>query len=159
MSHFEAISDYSEGLLQVKFELVASHLTGRPCKVIWRDRVYGVAGSTGPDDSGIWGGMARKSADGGAVIHLRRGMGWAESMRVFLHEASHIKTTWSTIPTEGQRYFTRKHKYTTAAEYVQTPDEKTADRLAAIWAKWAREQAGTSLVLYQLDALMRYNVL
>jgi hypothetical protein len=158
MSDYEPISDYSEGLLKVKFADVASHLTGRPVRVEWHDIVYGADGKSVSAAGEVWAGRAMKSADGiGGIIHIRRGLGWDESYhRVFLHECAHLARTYKTLSTENPRYFTRKHTYTTSAEYASTPDEKTADQQASIWAKWARKEAGTSMILYQLDALLKY---
>jgi hypothetical protein len=152
----EPISDYSEGLLTSYFSLVAEHLTSRPTHIVWQDHVYGPGKSAGPEAGEIWGGMARKSANGGATIQIRRGLGWAETYRIFMHETAHVATTYSTLPAENQRYFTRKHTYQNVEQYTQTPDEKSATQQADIWRKWARAKAQTSRIIPQLEALLEY---
>lgn len=152
----EPISDYSEGLLKYYFGAVCEHLTGRKTRIVWSERVYGLGRSTGPEAGEIWGGMARKSANGGATIKIKRGLGWTESFAVFLHECGHVLKTYDTLPDPRLRFYTRKHKYETVEQYSETPDEISAEKQAEIWQTWARAKAGTSRIVPQLEALLEY---
>jgi hypothetical protein len=156
MTGAEPISGYSEGLLTYHFSTVARHLTGRKTGIVWQDYVYGIDKSAGPEEGEQWAGMARKAAAGGATIQIRRGLGWEQTMDVFLHEAAHVLKTYATLPDPTQRFYTFKDKYSTSSEYSRTPDEIDARRQKDIWGAWARAKAQTNLVVPQLEALMKY---
>jgi hypothetical protein len=148
----EPISDYSEGLLTTWFSIVSKHLTGRAVSIKWSNQIM-----RGRD---AWG-LANKTAGGGAEIVIRRGLGWEESFHTFLHECGHIKLTYKALWYPNDPRFNMpdsiRPKPMTTKEHRKRANEIKAIDQAAIWQKWARSRASTSLIVPQLEALMEYS--
>ena len=141
----EQISHYSEGMLTYYFRLVAEHLTKRPTRIVWQDQLRSDARGT-----------VRKSGDM-AIIYLRRGLGWEQTFHSMVHEVGHIKHDWPAIwEAGGPRERFPDYINKTVADKNAAPLEDRANKQAAIWAKWARSKAGTSRIVPQLEALLKY---
>jgi hypothetical protein len=143
----EQISTYSEGTLKYLLGLVAFNLTGRTVSVQFVDTIPQKNTATG---------IALKDGERG-IIHIKRGIGWEETYRVFCHEAAHIRDTWNACwDVNGRARF----KTVPLAEASKTAqfkfhvNEYTATKTADAWLKWARSRAGTPLIQPQLDALL-----
>lgn len=142
----EQISHYSEGMLTYYFALVAKHLTGRETRIVWGDVIRG--------DYNIRG-TVRKSGDT-VTIYLRRGLGWDASMSVFLHECGHIKQDWSSIWVAGGRRERFPDFIGERGKANSRPLEDRASKQAKVWSNYARSKAGTSRIVPQLEALLKY---
>ena len=143
----EQISPYSEGLLSAWFSDVAQHLTGRPTRIVWADEIrrdYGIRGTV------------RRTAKGGAVIYLRRGAGWQSTYLSCLHEIAHIKHDYKSIWLEGSARERFPDFIGAAGKANARPLENRAATQSEIWRQWARSKAGTTAIIPQLEALMKW---
>lgn len=127
---------------------VARHLAGRP--VILRDRA--------PYLKGVLGMLYNHQ--GRAVIDISPELEELSSLRMFLHEVSHLKRDFPTLPESSYALLEPASVSPVRGaleRLAQDASEEPAERLARSWFQYAEKRAGVSASLKaRLEALERW---